>query len=73
MTKDNDTKKINIILKKDQKVKICTCGESKKLPYCDHTHREHNEKKGTNYKSIKIIPKEDTTIEISSKKWIQLV
>lgn len=69
MTEGNDTKKIKVVLKAGQKVKICTCGESKKLPYCDHTHREYNEKEGTNYKSVKICPKEDTEVEISSKKW----
>ena len=58
-----------ITLKKDQTTKICTCGTSKTIPYCDDSHRELNEKENTNYKSLKITPKEDTTLTVSSKTW----
>ena len=60
---------IAITLKAKQKYKICSCGESTILPYCDNTHRSVNERKGTSYKSVKITPKQDITIEVSSKNW----
>ena len=59
--------KIN--LKAGKKYKLCTCGTSQMLPYCDDSHRKLNEEKGTNYKSLKIFPKEDTTIYVTSKNW----
>tara|TARA_B100002003_G_C13591295_1_gene305761 strand:+ start:169 stop:381 length:213 start_codon:yes stop_codon:yes gene_type:complete len=59
--------KIN--LKAGKKYKLCTCGTSQMLPYCDDSHRKLNEEKGTNYKSLKIVPKEDITIDVSSKTW----
>ena len=59
--------KIN--LKAGKKYKLCTCGTSQMLPYCDNSHRELNEKEGTNYKSIKIFPKEDATISVNSNNW----
>ena len=59
--------KIN--LKAGKKYKLCTCGTSQMLPYCDDSHRELNEKEGTNYKSIKIFPEKDITITVNSKNW----
>ena len=56
-------------LKKHQKYKICTCGESKIIPFCDDSHRELNEKTNCNYKSLKITPEEDIELNISSKNW----
>lgn len=56
-------------LKKGLKYKFCTCGFSKTLPFCDNKHREVNAKKGTNYKSLKIIPEEDVSVEVSSSNW----
>ena len=47
-----------IHLKAGEKCSICTCGKSKTLPFCDNSHRKFNEEKGTNYKSLKIIPKQ---------------
>ena len=30
----------------DKKIAFCRCWKSKKFPYCDGAHREHNEKCG---------------------------
>ena len=40
--------------KKNVKYSICSCGLSKKIPYCDNAHREFNLENSTQYKSIKI-------------------
>lgn len=58
-----------VVMKAGRRYKLCTCGESKILPFCDDSHRELNEKEGTNYKSIKISPEKDTTIFVTSKNW----
>ena len=58
-----------VVMKAGRRYKLCTCGESKILPFCDDSHRELNEKEGTNYKSIKIVPEKDTTISVNSKNW----
>jgi len=58
-----------VVLKAGQKCSICTCGNSKNLPYCDETHRTVNEEKGTSYKSLKIWPKENITLDLFSKNW----
>lgn len=61
--------KLKIQLKAGKKYSFCSCGHSKTLPFCDNEHRAVNEKKGTYYKSIKIVPNEDTTIELKSSNW----
>lgn len=61
------SKKIN--LKKDREYKLCTCGSSKLIPYCDESHKELNEKNNYNYKSLKIIPDRDVNLDVSSKNW----
>ena len=33
-------------LKDGQKVAFCRCWQSKKFPYCDGSHRKHNEETG---------------------------
>jgi len=64
---EQDTKKVE--LKAGQKCSICTCGTSKNLPFCDESHRNVNEEKGTSYKSLKIWPQEDITLELLSRNW----
>ena len=64
---EQETKKV--ILKAGQKFSVCTCGHSKVLPLCDDTHKEINEEKGTSYRSLKIWPQEDITLDLSSKNW----
>ena len=61
------TKEIH--LRAGEKCSICTCGKSKNLPYCDNEHKKLNEEKGTNYKSLKIVSKQDTDIFVHSKIW----
>ena len=56
-------------LKTGEKYSFCTCGKSKNFPYCDDEHRNLNEKKGTSYKSLKIIPKSDVELEIYCSNW----
>jgi len=53
-----------IQLKKGQRYALCTCNQSNKYPLCDGLHREYNLKNNTNYKSIKIIPEADVTLNI---------
>ena len=58
-----------IKLQKHKKYSICSCGLSKTLPFCDHAHRDYNEKNGTNYKSVKIIADETVTVNMDSSTW----
>ena len=58
-----------IVLEKEKKYSICSCGLSRVLPLCDNAHRPFNEKNGTNYKSVKIIPNEKIEIKVSSSTW----
>ena len=64
-----DNKKIRIKIKKNVKYSICSCGYSKKLPYCDNQHRLHNQENNTDYKSVKIYPDKDVSIQLSCSKW----
>ena len=48
------TRTFKIRVKKNVKYSICSCGYSKKLPYCDNQHRTYNQKNKTDYKSIKV-------------------
>jgi len=64
---EQETKKV--VLKAGQKYSFCTCGHSKTLPFCDHSHRNVNEETGACYKSLKIWPKEDVTLDLLSKNW----
>jgi len=61
-----------VILKKGIQYKFCTCGTSKIIPFCDDSHKILNEKIGTSYKSLKIIPKKDVILAVSSKNWNQI-
>ncbi len=58
-----------ITLEGKKKYSFCTCGKSKKIPYCDETHKSINEQQGTQYASLKIWPQEKTTVTLSSKNW----
>jgi CDGSH-type Zn-finger protein len=60
---------MEIKLKAGKKYKICSCGLSKSLPFCDNTHREHNASYNTEYKSVKITPDKDTVIQVISSRW----
>jgi len=68
---ENQTKKIT--LKAGNKYSLCTCGTSKAIPFCDNSHRALNEKElsksSCNFRSLKITPEKDVTIEVSSKTW----
>ena len=60
---------MQIKLKSGKKYSICSCGLSNSLPFCDNKHREYNAANGTEYKSVKITPDNDTTIIVNSSKW----
>ena len=62
-------KKNRLKIKKDVKYSICTCGFSKKLPFCDNEHRIYNEKNNTVFKSMKIKSSKNTSIDFSSSNW----
>ena len=58
-------------LKKNVRYSMCSCGKSKKLPYCDNMHRIFNKNENSNFKSIKILTEVDTNVSLSCKKWIK--
>jgi CDGSH-type Zn-finger protein len=60
---------MEIKLKAGKRYKICSCGLSKTLPFCDNAHREFNATHNTEYKSVKITPDSDTIIEVTSNRW----
>ena len=60
---------MKIKLKAGKRYKICSCGLSQTLPFCDNTHREFNAENNTEYKSVKITPDSDTIIEVTSNRW----
>ena len=60
---------MEIKLKAGKRYKICSCGLSQILPFCDNAHREFNAINNTEYKSVKITPYSDTIIEVSSNHW----
>ena len=63
---------MEIKLKAGKRYSICSCGLSKTLPFCDNAHREFNVENSTEYKSVKITPDTDTTIAVTSNRWISL-
>ena len=60
---------MQVKLKSNKKYSICSCGLSNRLPFCDNKHREFNAEHGTEYKSVKITPDNDTTIIVNSSRW----
>ena len=60
---------MEIKLKAGKRYKICSCGLSQILPFCDNAHREFNAANNTEYKSVKITPDSDTIIEVTSNRW----
>ena len=58
-----------ILLKKNIRKSICSCGLSNKMPYCDNAHRAFNEKNNCTYKSIKVTSDKDVKIILKSSKW----
>jgi CDGSH-type Zn-finger protein len=60
---------MEIKLRAGKRYKICSCGLSQTLPFCDNAHREFNTANNTEYKSLKITPDSDTMIEVTSKCW----
>ena len=60
---------MKIKLNAGKQYSICSCGLSNSLPYCDNKHREFNAEYGTEYKSVKITPDNDTAIIVNSSKW----
>ena len=63
---------MEIKLKAGKRYKICSCGLSQTLPFCDNAHREFNAENGTEYKSVKLTPVSDTTIEVTSSRWMPI-
>ena len=60
---------MDIKLKAGKKYSICSCGLSRRLPFCDNTHREFNATNNMEYKSVKITSEADTKIEVTSSRW----
>ena len=62
-------KAVRVNLKAGKKYAICSCGHSKIMPYCDHSHRDLNEEKGTSYKSVKIYTETDIAVSFYGANW----
>ena len=60
---------MEVKIKAGKQYSICSCGFSKSLPFCDNVHRTFNTSNNTNYKSIKIMPNKDVTIQVTSSNW----
>ena len=60
---------MEIKIKEGKQCSICSCGLSNSLPFCDNAHRAFNRSHNTNYKSIKITPDKDVTIQVTSSNW----
>ena len=60
---------MEIKIKAGKQYSICSCGLSNSLPFCDNAHRDFNKLNNTNYKSIKLIPDKDVTIQVDSSNW----
>lgn len=60
---------MKIKLKAGKRYKICSCGLSQTLPFCDNAHREFKVANNNEYKSVKITPDSDTIIEVTSNRW----
>ena len=60
---------MEIKLKAGKKYSICSCGLSGSLPFCDNAHREFNAENNMEYKSVKVTPKKDTIIKVTSSRW----
>ena len=60
---------MEIKFKAGKKYSICSCGHSKSLPFCDNIHREFNKKNNTQYKSLKLLPKENISIKLKASNW----
>ncbi len=60
-----------IDLKKNKRYKLCACGVSKSLPFCDNEHRNYNKKNNTKFNSLKITPDCNVSVKMESKKWNQ--
>ena len=58
-----------IKLKKNSKCSLCSCGMSKKIPYCDNSHREYNSNNNTSYKSVKVFLLDEDKIKITCSNW----
>ena len=61
---------VKLNLKKNQRYKLCSCGISKILPFCDNQHRILNTENNVVFKSIKITPDNDVKLIVECKKWI---
>ena len=68
---EEKVKPIRVECEAGKEYSFCTCGHSKKIPYCDESHKKVNEEQGTSYKPFKIIPEQDSSIWISSSNWIE--
>jgi len=60
---------VEIKIKAGKQYSICSCGLSNSLPFCDNAHRDFNTSNNANYKSIKVIPDKDVTIQVTSSNW----
>lgn len=66
---DKSAEAIKVKLLEGKRYSFCSFGLSKNLPYCDNAHRDYNGKEGTDYKYLKIFPKEDTEGLVYSVTW----
>ena len=55
--------------KKNILYSICTCGLSKKIPFCDNTHRQIKNISDIEFKSVKISCSKDNILSLKCKTW----
>ena len=60
---------IEIEVEAGRKYSFCTCGQSKKIPICDNSHKEYSEKTGCHYRSFKVFPQQSGKMHVSSSNW----
>ena len=56
-------------IKKGKKYSICTCGQSRKIPFWDNEHRKFNSSNNVEFKSLKIRTDVDSNVNLSCKTW----
>ena len=55
--------------KRNKKYSICSCGLTKKNPFCDNSHREFNKNNNCSYKSVKILLNDNDNLELFCNNW----
>ena len=66
---EEKVKPIRVECEAGKEYSFCTCGRSGNLPFCDNTHKKINSQQGTEYKSLKFCPENDTVVYVRCSNW----